>query len=87
MAAIPAKESAWISLRLARRSLLLSWSLATVTDHLIRSKINAVKGFVGEIKAVFGVEKCFFLVAVAEDVGSIFAQRATAGRSILEIAL
>lgn len=40
--------------------------------------------FVGEIKAIFGVEKCFFLVAVAEDVGSVFAQRATAGRSILE---
>ena len=40
--------------------------------------------FIGEIKAVFGVERCFFLVAVAEDIGSIFAQRATACRSILE---
>ena len=40
--------------------------------------------FVSEIKAVFGIERCFFLVAVAEDVGSVFAQRATVGRSILE---
>ena len=40
--------------------------------------------FIGEIKAIFGVVRCFFLVSVAEDVGSLFAQRATAGRSILE---
>ena len=46
--------------------------------------LDHAERFVGEIKATFGVEKCFFLVAVAEDVGSIFAQRATAGRSILE---
>jgi Cdc6-like AAA superfamily ATPase len=42
------------------------------------------ESFLGEIKAVFGVEKSFFLVAVAEDVGSVFAQRAMEGRSILE---
>ena len=46
--------------------------------------LDHAERFIGEIKAVFGVERCFFLVAVAEDVGSIFAQRATAGRSILE---
>jgi hypothetical protein len=46
--------------------------------------LDHAERFVGEIKAIFGVEKCLFLVAVAEDVGSIFAQRATAGRSILE---
>jgi KAP family P-loop domain len=40
--------------------------------------------FIGEIKAIFGIEGCFFIVAVADDVGSIFAQRATAGRSIVE---
>jgi len=40
--------------------------------------------FIGEIKAIFGIEGCFFMVAVAEDVGSMFAQRATAGRSIVE---
>lgn len=46
--------------------------------------LDHAERFIGEIKAIFGVEECFFLVAVAEDVGSIFAQRATAGRSILE---
>ena len=46
--------------------------------------LDEAEGFIGEIKAVFGVEGCYFLVAVAEDVGSLFAQRATAGRSILE---
>ena len=46
--------------------------------------LDHAEKFVGEIKAIFGIEKCFFLVAVAEDVGSIFAQRATVGRSILE---
>ena len=40
--------------------------------------------FIGEIKAIFGIEGCFFMVAVAEDVGSMFAQRATAGRTIVE---
>lgn len=40
--------------------------------------------FIGEIKAIFGIEGCFFVVAVAEDVGSVFAQRATAGRSVAE---
>jgi hypothetical protein len=46
--------------------------------------LEDAEGFIGEIKAVFGVEGCYFLVAVADDVGSLFAQRATAGRSILE---
>ena len=46
--------------------------------------LDHAERFIGEIKAIFGVERCFFLVAVAEDVGSVFAQRATAGRSILE---
>ena len=46
--------------------------------------LEQAEAFIGDIKAVFGVEKCYFLVSVAEDVGSLFAQRATAGRSILE---
>ena len=46
--------------------------------------LDQAEAFIGDIKAVFGVEKCYFLVSVAEDVGSLFAQRATAGRSILE---
>jgi hypothetical protein len=40
--------------------------------------------FINEIKVVFGVEKCFFLVSVAEDVGSLFSQRAIAGRTAVE---
>lgn len=46
--------------------------------------LDHAERFIGEIKAIFGVDKSFFVVAVAEDVGSIFAQRATVGRSILE---
>ena len=46
--------------------------------------VDHAEKFIGEIKAIFGVEKCIFLVAVAEDVGSIFAQRATVGRTVLE---
>jgi hypothetical protein len=46
--------------------------------------LSHAEKFIGGIKAVFGVERCYFLVAVAEDVGSIFAQRATAGRFALD---
>jgi len=46
--------------------------------------LEQAERFIGEIKAIFGIEGCFFIVAVAEDVGSMFAQRATAGRSIVE---
>jgi hypothetical protein len=46
--------------------------------------LEQAERFLSEIKAIFGVEKCFFLVSVAEDVGSVFAQRTTAGRSILD---
>lgn len=46
--------------------------------------LDHAERFIGEVKAIFGIERCFFVVAVAEDVGSIFAQRATVGRSILE---
>lgn len=46
--------------------------------------VEHAEAFIGDIKTIFGVEKCYFIVAVAEDVGSLFAQRATAGRSILE---
>ncbi|MFD0688833.1 hypothetical protein [Actinomadura fibrosa] len=40
--------------------------------------------FVSEIKAVFGIPHCFYLVSVAEEVGSVFARRALAGRSVFE---
>jgi hypothetical protein len=62
-----------------------SYAVIVGIDEIDRiGSLDHAERFVGEIKAVFGVEKCFFLVAVAEDVGSVFAQRATAGRSILE---
>lgn len=54
-------------------------------DELDRiGSLEQAERFIGEIKAIFGIERCYFLVTVAEDVGSAFAQRATAGRSILE---
>jgi hypothetical protein len=62
-----------------------SHAIVVGIDEIDRiGSLDHAERFVGEIKAIFGVEKCFFLVAVAEDVGSIFSQRATAGRSILE---
>jgi hypothetical protein len=63
----------------------LSHAIIVGIDEIDRiGSLDHAERFIGEIKAIFGVEKCFFLVAVAEDVGSIFAQRAIAGRSILE---
>lgn len=40
--------------------------------------------FLNEVKAVFGITNCLFIVSVADDVGSIFARRAVAGRSVFE---
>ncbi|MEV5744842.1 AAA family ATPase [Microbispora rosea] len=40
--------------------------------------------FISEIKAVFRVPDCHFVVSVAEEVGSLFARRAIVGRSIFE---
>ncbi|MGI8331657.1 hypothetical protein ACRYCC_16960 [Actinomadura scrupuli] len=46
--------------------------------------IAQAERFVSEIKAVFGIPHCFYLVSVAEEVGSVFARRALAGRSVFE---
>jgi hypothetical protein len=63
----------------------INYAIVIGIDEIDRiGSLDHAERFIGEIKAIFGVEKCFFLVAVAEDVGSIFAQRALAGRSILE---
>lgn len=40
--------------------------------------------FVSEIKAVFRVPDCLFVVSVAEEVGALFARRAIVGRSMFE---
>ncbi|GAA3086028.1 hypothetical protein GCM10017600_57910 [Streptosporangium carneum] len=42
--------------------------------------------FISEIKSIFGIDNCFFLVSVAEDVGSIFGHRALAGKSVFDTA-
>ncbi|MCW2912258.1 MAG: hypothetical protein JWN52_326 [Actinomycetia bacterium] len=46
--------------------------------------VDQAARFVSEIKAIFGIENCFFLVSVAEEVGSLFARRAISGRSVFE---
>lgn len=69
----------------AREFCTSSQAVVVGIDEIDRiGSVQHAERFIGEIKAVFGIERCFFLVAVAEDVGSLFAQRATSGRSILE---
>lgn len=46
--------------------------------------IEQAERFIGEIKAVFGIPNCFFLVSVAEDVGFLFSRRSIVGQSALE---
>lgn len=46
--------------------------------------VEQAERFIGEIKAVFGVPNCFFLVSVAEDVGFLFSRRSIVGQSTLE---
>jgi hypothetical protein len=48
------------------------------------SSLEQAERFVSEIKAIFGVDNCFFLVSVADEVTSIFARRAIAGRSMFD---
>ncbi|MEU8305799.1 hypothetical protein AB0C84_19765 [Actinomadura sp. NPDC048955] len=42
--------------------------------------------FLGEVKAIFGSVNCYFVVAVADEVGAAFARRAIIGRSLAETA-
>ncbi|WP_030176526.1 hypothetical protein [Spirillospora albida] len=46
--------------------------------------VEKAERFISEIKAVFGIQNCFYIVSVAEDVGSVFARRAVIGRSVFE---
>jgi energy-coupling factor transporter ATP-binding protein EcfA2 len=72
-------EDVSAELRILNRSILIG------IDEIDRiGSLEQAERFIGEIKAIFGIEGCFFMVAVAEDVGSMFAQRATAGRTIVE---
>src|SRR5262249_41876608 len=69
----------------AQSMIAKSYPIVVTIDERDRiGSVDHAEAFIGDIKAIFGVEKCYFLVAVAEDVGSLFAQRATAGRSLLE---
>jgi hypothetical protein len=75
-------EDVSLEMKVSARS---SRPVVVAIDEIDRiASLEDAEGFIGEIKAVFGVEGCYFLVAVAEDVGSLFAQRAITGRSILE---
>ena len=46
--------------------------------------VEQAERFIGEIKSVFGILNCFFLVSVAEDVGFLFSRRSIIGQSTLE---
>lgn len=46
--------------------------------------VEQAERFIGEIKSIFGIPNCFFLVSVAEDIGFIFARRTIIGQSTLE---
>ncbi len=46
--------------------------------------VEQAERFIGEIKAIFGIPNCFFLVSVAEDVGFLFSRRSIVGQSTLE---
>jgi hypothetical protein len=46
--------------------------------------VEQAERFIGEIKAVFGIPNCFFLVSVAEDVGFRFSRQSIVGKSTLE---
>jgi energy-coupling factor transporter ATP-binding protein EcfA2 len=46
--------------------------------------IEQAERFIGEVKAIFGIPNCFFLVSVAEDVGFLFSRRSIVGSSTLE---
>lgn len=46
--------------------------------------VEQAERFISEIKAIFGIQNCYYIVSVAEDVGSVFARRAVIGRSVFE---
>jgi hypothetical protein len=46
--------------------------------------VEQAERFIGEIKTIFGIRNCFFLVSVAEDVGFLFSRRSIVGQSTLE---
>ncbi|MEO3798273.1 hypothetical protein ABGB14_49460 [Nonomuraea sp. B10E15] len=62
-------------------------SVIVTIDEIDRiGSLEKAERFISEIKAVFGIDNCYFLVSVAEDVGTVFGQRALAGKSVFETA-
>jgi len=63
-------------------------SLAAVIigiDEIDRiGSVEQAERFIGEIKAIFGIPNCFFLVSVAEDAGFLFSRQSIVGHSTLE---
>jgi hypothetical protein len=46
--------------------------------------VEQAERFIGEIKSIFGIPNCFFLVSVAEDVGFLFSRQSIIGQSTLD---
>ena len=46
--------------------------------------VEQAERFIGEIKSIFGIPNCFFLVSVAEDIGFLFSRQSIVGHSTLE---
>ncbi|WP_433472134.1 hypothetical protein ACQPZP_24950 [Spirillospora sp. CA-142024] len=58
--------------------------IITIDEVDRMGSVEKAERFISEIKAVFGIRNCFYIVSIAEEVGSVFARRAVAGRSIFE---
>lgn len=60
-------------------------TMVIAIDEIDRiGSVEQAERFIGEVKAIFGIPNCFFLVAVAEDVGFLFSRRSIVGQSTLE---
>ena len=47
---------------------------------------HQVEQFVRDVKTIFDVENCYFLITVADDVGALFAQRTLSGSNVFDSA-
>lgn len=60
-------------------------SVVICIDEIDRiGSVEQADRFISEIKAIFGIENCFYIVSIAEDVGSAFARRTVSNRSVFE---
>jgi hypothetical protein len=71
--------------RISREARANGGHIIIAIDEVDRiGSVEQAERFVSEIKAIFGIENCFYIVSVAEEVGSAFARRAVIGRSVFE---